>query len=127
MNFTQDTDESSTQIHSYTDEYFVINQTKYNCHCQLHRDGLIDRWQPLDVNHLQFSDFDTLLACKPEVILLGTGSHLIFPAATLRQQFIQHNIGLEIMDTGGACRTYNLLLSEGRNVAAAILLTDSRL
>jgi len=122
MNFSQDTDELATHIHSYKDDYLVINQTKYDCHCQIHQSGLVEPWQPGDLEQLKLADFDKILNCQPDVLILGTGKSLKFPANELRHQFLQHNIGLEVMDTGAACRTYNVLLSEGRNVAAAILL-----
>ena len=125
MNFSQDTDEIQTNIHSYTDDYIVINQTKYDCHCLLHRSGLVEPWQPDDLEQLKLADFEKVLSCKPEVILLGTGHSLKFPPNELRHHFLQQNIGLEVMDTGAACRTYNVLLSEGRNVAATILLLKS--
>lgn len=122
MNFSQDTDEITTSIHSYHEDYLVINSLKYDCHCQLHRSGMVEPWQPDDIEHLKLTDFDQILECMPDVVILGTGQSLKFPANELRQQFLQRNIGLEVMDTGAACRTYNVLLSEGRNVAAAILL-----
>jgi uncharacterized protein len=122
MNFSQDTDESNTNIHSYTDEYFVINQFKFDCHCQLHRSGFAEAWSPTDVSQLNLADFKALIDCKPEVIILGSGNKLKFPNNELRREFNRLNIGLEVMDTGAACRTYNVLLSEGRNVAAAMLL-----
>lgn len=127
MNFSQDTDETNTSIHSYTDDYLVINQRKYDCHCQLHRSGLVDRWQPGNLQSLELNDFERLLDCKPDVVILGTGKKIKFPSNELRRLFNQQNIGLEVMDTGAACRTYNILLSEGRNVAAAILLLKTEI
>jgi len=125
MNFSQDTDESAGSIHSYTEQYFVINQAKYDCHCQLHKSGLADSWAPEDPANLQLSDFQQLIDCQPDVIILGSGKRLKFPDNKLRRAFAELNIGLEVMDTGAACRTYNVLLSEDRNVAAAILLLNS--
>lgn len=122
MNFSQDTDESRTAIHSYTNEFFVINQSKYNCHCQLHSSGLAIKWSPKNIKQLCFDDFKALIECQPEVIIFGSGDALKFPNNELRREFNNLNIGLEVMDSGAACRTYNVLLSEGRNVAAAILL-----
>jgi len=122
MNFSQDPNEDPTFIHSYTADYLVINQTKFDCHCLLHCQGLIEPWSPTTPLQPQFSEFDSILQLKPEVVLLGTGQQLRFPSNELRKLFQQQSIGLEIMDTGAACRTYNILLSEGRNVAAAILL-----
>lgn len=122
MNFSQDTSEESTFIHSYTADYLVVNQTKYDCHCLIHHNGLIKSWSPREPLLPVASEFTELLKLQPEVVLLGTGKKLIFPPSELRRYFNEQKIGLEIMDTGAACRTYNILLSEGRNVAAAILL-----
>ncbi|MDH5423950.1 MAG: Mth938-like domain-containing protein [Gammaproteobacteria bacterium] len=122
MNFSQDTDESGTQIHSYTDDYFVINQSKYDNHSQIHHSGFVQPWLPGKISQLSLDDFKALLSFKPDVIILGTGNKLKFPNNELRRELSRLNIGLEVMDTGAACRTYNILLSEGRNVAAAILL-----
>lgn len=60
-----------------------------------------------------------------EILLLGTGRRLRFPAAQLMVEFRQHGIGLEVMDTQAACRTYNILLAEGRKVGAALIIEAS--
>jgi len=125
MNFSQDTSEETTNIHSYTEDYLVVNGTKYDCHCLIHHAGLIEPWSPNKPELPEPADFESIIACAPEVILLGTGIKLNFPSKEVRQFFLQNRIGLEVMDTGAACRTYNILLSEGRNVAAAILLNRS--
>lgn len=122
MNFSQDTSEEPTYIYSYHEDYLVVNKAKYEYHCLIHRDGMIKAWQPANPGDLTHHEFDDLLVFQPEVVLLGTGKRLLFPSNALRKYFQQLNIGLEIMDTGAACRTYNILLTEGRNVAAAILL-----
>ncbi len=54
-------------------------------------------------------------------ILLGTGNEQIFPGAGIRDAFAAPGIGLEVMDTGAACRTYNVLLGEGRLFATALI------
>ncbi len=56
-----------------------------------------------------------------EILLLGTGLKQHFPSSELRKLFIERNIALEVMDTGAACRTYNVLVSEDRRVAAALI------
>ncbi len=58
---------------------------------------------------------------RPDMLVLGMGERLIHPPASIRQAFRQAGIGLEVMDTATACRTYNLLAGEGRNIAAALL------
>jgi uncharacterized protein len=74
--------------------------------------------EPLDVSCLE-----PALAEKDEmrVLLLGTGAHQAFPAAALRRAFAEAGLALEPMDTGAACRTYNVLLAEGRPVGAALI------
>lgn len=58
---------------------------------------------------------------RPDMVILGVGDRLVHPPATVRQAFRQAGIGLEVMDTATACRTYNLLAGEGRNIAAALM------
>jgi len=55
-------------------------------------------------------------------VLLGTGPRQIFPAASLRAQFLSAGIGIEIMDTGAACRTFNVLVAEQRRVVALLMV-----
>ena len=58
---------------------------------------------------------------RPDMLILGVGERLVHPPASIRQAFRDAGIGLEVMDTATACRTYNLLAGEGRNIAAALL------
>ena len=59
-----------------------------------------------------------------DVLLLGTGRTQVLPGAELRQFFAEAEIVVEVMDTGAACRTYNVLLAEGRRIAAALIAVD---
>jgi uncharacterized protein len=63
-----------------------------------------------------------ILEYAPALVIIGTGSKLKFPHPSLLRALIDARIGYEVMDTGAACRTYNVLLSEGRKVCAAIVL-----
>jgi uncharacterized protein len=63
-----------------------------------------------------------ILEFEPEVVLLGTGRRQTFPAAEFGARFLQSGIGFEVMDTGAACRTFNILVSEHRRVVALLLL-----
>lgn len=76
--------------------------------------GLV--FEALDVAH-----FEWLRSQQAEIVLLGTGPRLRFPHPSLTRPLIEAGIGLEVMDTGAACRTFNLLASEGRKVLALIL------
>jgi uncharacterized protein len=75
------------------------------------------RIEDLEVEHLQ-----AVLALEPQIILLGTGERQVFPAPAIAAAVQAAGIGLEVMDTRAACRTYNVLVQEGRRVAAALIV-----
>ena len=86
-------------------------------------DRIVD-WGPHSAGGLALKDFLLIADLQPEVVVLGTGSRLQFPAPAATQPLIQARIGLEVMDTAAACRTYNILMGEGRRVAAALLMIE---
>ena len=69
--------------------------------------------------------FARIAALKPEVVIFGSGPRLQFVAPALQRSLIELRIGVETMDTAAACRTYNVLASEGRRVLAALLVTPT--
>ncbi|MDQ6619442.1 MAG: Mth938-like domain-containing protein [Pseudomonadota bacterium] len=79
-------------------------------------------WSAGGYAELTADDFAALLADTPEVVLLGTGRALQFPHPRLTQSLSKAGIGLEVMGTPAACRTYNILAAEGRRVTAALIL-----
>ena len=79
---------------------------------------LIEDWIA-DSEELSSAHLDRLLATEPEIIVLGTGDRIRFPAPVLLAQCHAAGVGIEVMDTGAACRTYNILAAEGRKVCAA--------
>jgi uncharacterized protein len=85
------------------------NGARFDWHCQRFED-------------LTFEHFEQLAAQKPELVIFGSGLRLRFPAANLTRALIEQQIGLETMDTQAACRTYNVLAGEGRQVAVALLI-----
>ncbi|WP_311238431.1 MULTISPECIES: Mth938-like domain-containing protein [unclassified Xanthomonas] len=85
-------------------------------------DELVERWPVQDLEHLQASDMDAVLALTPAVILLGTGERQRFPNAQVLAACLTRGIGLEAMTNAAAARTYNVLASEGRRVALAMVL-----
>ncbi len=87
-------------------------------------DRVLEQWGVASVAALTAEDFRRLLEFTPDIVLLGTGSRLRFPAPTLTRCLAEGRIGLEVMDLGAACRTYNILAGEGRRVAAALILQD---
>ena len=87
-------------------------------------DQLINPWHTASTaaSILGVDDFAALFAAKPELVVFGSGSVFRFPDRTITAAFLQARIGFEVMDTPAACRTYNVLVSEGRRVAAALLI-----
>jgi uncharacterized protein len=83
---------------------------------------IVTGWASAGFDALTEAHFAALAALGPEVALLGTGASLRFPDPRLTRPLIDARIGLEVMDTSAACRTFNILAAEGRRVAVGILL-----
>jgi uncharacterized protein len=79
-------------------------------------------WATASIESLSMELLEAALAMEPLILLLGTGTRQVFPSAELMSQVQQRGIGLEIMDTAAACRTYNILAGENRKVVAALIL-----
>lgn len=106
----------------YGEGYVIINQTRHEENLIVLPDQIIEQWPVESVEQLCQEHFDCLLPHQPEIVLLGTGKYLTFPDHALMAKIIQSGIGIEVMDTQAACRTYNILVEEDRQVAAAIIL-----
>ena len=106
----------------YGPGYVVVNQKRYDNSLIIMPDHIIEDWQVLTFEHLSEEHFELLLPLQPEIILLGTGATLRFPSPLVTKKLIAIKTGVEVMDTNAACRTYNILMAEGRNVAAALLI-----
>jgi len=99
-----------------------VNRRRFQASLIVLPEALVEDWAAGDVANLTLDAFAALAAHRPEVILLGTGTRQRFPPAALMRALLADGIGFEVMDTGAACRTYNILLSEGRRVAAAVIV-----
>jgi len=84
--------------------------------------ALIEGWRPTGVSELLPEDLEPLLALEPTVVLLGTGSKLVFPSAAVMAACLTRGIGIEVMDNSAAARTFNVLATEARKVVAGFLL-----
>ena len=85
---------------------------------------LIRNWASNDFSTLKASDFSKLVSLEPEIVLFGSGKRLLRPPTEVLASLIDAGIGVEIMDTGAACRTFNILMNDGRRVAAALMMID---
>ncbi|VAW95854.1 hypothetical protein MNBD_GAMMA23-1657 [hydrothermal vent metagenome] len=83
---------------------------------------IIEQWQYNAVSEWSLESFEVLISQQPELIILGTGKNLTFPDHQALQCFHQAGIGVEVMNTASACRTFNVLVSENRFVVAGLLI-----
>lgn len=122
MQISLDTNHGQYIIRSYEPGEIKINDETLHCSVIVTMDQLIATWPPQNFAELTITHLQTLADLKPEVVILGTGTKLTFPKPELLDVFYKNKIGVEVMDTHAACRTYNVLTSEGRNVAAGLLI-----
>lgn len=87
---------------------------------------LIRDWPPTCCAELQADHFAMMIRLEPEIVLFGSGRTLNWPEPALLAPLIEHGIGVEVMDSGAACRTYNILMADDRQVVAAILIDQVR-
>jgi len=123
MHFVQEDFSSALLIHGYDDGEIRVGAQTYQRSVILTYQRVIDDWRPQSKDELEAGDFELIKSLEMEIMLLGTGPTLSFPSPALTAPLLEAGIGVEVMDTAAACRTFNVLLSEGRPVVAALLLT----
>lgn len=124
MKMSLDTGTASYLIRAYAPGSITINQAEYTADLIVMPDWLITDWESAPVAELRAAHFDLLADYGPEIVLLGTGREQRFPPARLIADLGRRGIGLEVMDTAAACRTFNVLMSEDRRVAAALMMIE---
>lgn len=107
---------------AYGQGYVAVNGVRYETSLIVMPDSITEDWNVQNLESLDQYKIETLAALKPELLLLGTGDVLRFPDPRLLANLTRAGIGAEVMDTRAACRTYNILAEEGRNVAAALII-----
>ena len=114
-------DHRHNQIQSYDLHNITINGKIYT-HSLVITPQSLKHWEIESFNQLTVHHFAEVITSNPEIVLLGTGQKMQFPVLELLAPLINQNIGFEVMNTPAACRTYNLLVAEGRQVVAMLLL-----
>ena len=122
MKFTEELPNGSNVIHAYHEHGININGQTYSESLVLSQEILVTDWPVSSIAELNRVHLQDLLSNGPEVILIGTGKQLVFPSPDIYAPIISQGIGIEFMDTGAACRTYNILISENRKVIAGMIL-----
>jgi uncharacterized protein len=121
MKMRADRMEGQNAIARHGPDGVVINGATWTESVVVPWTGVVLPWQVASFEALTAAHFAGLAALSPELVLFGSGARLRFPAAALLRPLIDARIGFETMDTAAACRTYNVLLAEGRSVIAALL------
>jgi uncharacterized protein len=116
-----DAPSSLSTVTGYGPGFIEVNKSRHPGHLLLLPESPARPWQVQSFDQLRAEDFDALLALRPEVVLLGTGARQRFVHPRLTAGLARAGVGIEVMDTAAACRTYNILMSEGRHVLAVFL------
>jgi uncharacterized protein len=121
MLITKDTNNAKYQIQSYGNNLFKVSQQSYQ-HSLIITPDYLQKWELNSIQEFDLAQAELLTSFKPKIVIIGTGSkHLWLKQEQLLHFYLQ-NIGIEVMDTKAACRTYSILSSEGRQVVAGLLL-----
>ena len=121
MKITQQRTEGVNLIRRYGADFILVGDQEVRASCIISATTLTP-WAPREIEDVTLELLGPLFALLPEVVVLSTGATQKFPRAALRAEFATRRIGLEVMEIGAACRTYNVLVDEERRVLAAVLL-----
>ena len=109
-------------VTAYGPGFIEINDVRHTKPIRLTPDQPIAEWDIAGFEALRAEDFEAVLAFQPQLVLLGTGGRQRFTHPGLTAALARAHVGFEVMDTRAACRTYNILVAEGRRVLALLLL-----
>ncbi len=122
MKFTLESSSRINLVRAYSRSELRIGEERVRSSCIVSAERLITDWPPARFDALQAEHLEAIFDLEPEVVLLGTGERQRFPPADIRAAFAARRMGLEVMDLGAACRTYNILVQEERHAVAALFL-----
>lgn len=122
MRLSLDATGSANTIQAYGQGFVRINTQDFQRSVIVTPEQIIADWPPQKLTDLQPAHLIFLRNLTPQIVLLGTGQQQHFPDLSLLRPLIEQGLGVEIMGTAAACRTYNIIVAEGRQVAAALLL-----
>jgi len=123
MKLHLNTDPSQQLFTGYSGDHVLINGRRHEASLLLTARGIeIAPWAGLGFDALTADHFEWIALRELDILLLGTGTRLRFPHPSLTRALMEARIGLEVMDIGALCRTYNILAAEGRSVGAAVLI-----
>lgn len=122
MQFNLESAKNRKLVSNYGPGYIEIAQQRYETGLLLFENSVIPDWTETDPKALSIESFEPILDKQPSILILGTGSKLVFPEPSVIAGLFKYQVVLETMTTSAACRTYNVIASEGRCVAAALMI-----
>ena len=118
----RDSPEGRNTFTGYGPGYVEVNKRRYSSSLLVSAARLVTDWPAASVDELTADHLAAILELAPEIAVIGSGAAFRFPDAARLAPLHQARIGVEVMDTTAACRTYNILLAEGRKVVAAVIV-----
>ena len=122
MKFAESDPNEGYFVTMYDEDTIQVNGKDFNHSLIISSQQLKSDWAPHSVEELANEHFSPIIQLKPELVLIGTGDKLVFPPVETYAELIRQGVGVEIMDTGAACRTYNILSGESRHVVCGLIL-----
>jgi uncharacterized protein len=122
MKMHPDTTAGAHRITGYGAGFVTVDEKQLTRSFIVTAEALISDWSPRNMEELDEAALEAVLRLRPGIVLLGTGSEQRFPPSSLLAPMLTQGIGIEIMTTAAACRTYNILVAEDRPVAAGLLI-----
>ena len=126
MKLQADRLEGQNAISRHGPDGVIVNGVEHRRGVVVPWTGAVRPWQADAFAQLGSAHFEALAALAPELVIFGSGSRIRFAAPALLKPLMERRIGIETMDTAAACRTYNVLLAEGRSVVAALLFEGAQ-
>lgn len=121
MEFNLELPQNRFFIRSVGEEGIRVDQELYTGALIISSHGIVPDWQASEPETLDAASLQPIFDLKPEVVLIGTGRNQVFLPLDVQKLFFQQGVGFEVMKTDAACRTFNVLASEGRAVVAGLL------
>lgn len=121
MKFERETTAGQNTFTGYGDGWVEVSGRRVAAGLVVSADRVLEGWGAEGIGQLTAAGMAALLDWKPEIVLLGSGATFRFPDPAALAPLYAAGVGVEVMDTKAACRTYNILLAEGRRVVAALV------
>ena len=122
MKFEREQAAGRNMFTGYGEGYVEVNRVRFHESLVVTGERIVNDWPIASVDELQADHLAAIIELKPVIVLLGSGARFQFPDPARLAPLYKAGIGVEVMDTAAACRTYNILLGEGRDVLAALIL-----